>query len=80
MLKNISSMNKKDNKELLEIPEFLKNIAKNEKHNPEPAVKNTLPESINANEESVQEPNPSLNLRLTSKRRLRSIHKITISI
>ena len=51
-------MNKKDNKELLEIPEFLKNIAKNEKHNPEPAVKNTLPESINANEESVQEPKP----------------------
>jgi hypothetical protein len=62
MLKNISSMNKKDNKELLEIPEFLKNIAKNEKENPEPAVKNTLPESINANEaveEAVQEPKPT---------------------
>ena len=67
MLKNISSMNKKDNKELLEIPAFLRNLAEKEKEIHEHIVENTLStplseyeaiENLGKEEEVKEKPKP----------------------
>jgi hypothetical protein len=50
MLKNISSMNKKDNKELLEIPAFLRNLAEKEKETHEHIMENTLSTTLSVYE------------------------------
>ena len=55
MLKNISSMNKKDQKELLEIPDFLKKLRSDDQDDLRPKVEEKKLDNIEPNTEVAQE-------------------------